>query len=416
MKKLLSLLLFLLVAGIFATSASAAYTYNKVEVNGVAVTGYGVTTSPVVYVERGGILSIRTEFSSNVDAKDVKVKAWIGGYEYDDIEDISDLFDVSANAVYVKNLALNLPDDLDASKDYTLHVEVYDTNTNAENEYTLRVNEQRHYLNFVDIIFNPGLSVRADQPLFVSARLENLGDKKEQDVRVSVSIPELGISQRTFIDDLTPFDDAESQKESSESTESLFLDLSDVKPGNYNLVVKAEYNRGHDFIEKAFPLTVKAAKQAVKAEDLIVDVAEKSKDVQAGQGIVYKVSLANLANDAKTLTLEVAGFEGFGTARIDPSSLTVESDSSKEALIYVSAKENAEAGNKLFTLRVKEGNAVLKEVQLQANVKDNLTATSSLRTGLEVGFVVLLIILVILGIILAINKLRGKEDSEQSYY
>ena len=41
---------------------------------------------------------------------------------------------------------------------------------------------------------------------------------------------------------------------------------------------------------------------------------------------------------------------------------------------------------------------------------------SSLRSGLEVGFIVLLVILVILGIILAVNKLKGKEESGESYY
>ncbi len=419
MKKLLSIVLFLLVALVFATSANAAYTLNNVEVDGVDMNAVAPALPPVIYVERGDSISVRVEFTSDVNVNDVRVKTWIGGYEYGDVEDSTSLFDVLANTRYVKNLVLEIPNDIDSLDDYTLHVEVFDRTTNLESEYTLRVARQRHDINFVDVVFSPGLVVRNDQPLFVTARVENLGDKKEEDIRVVVYIPELGMSQRTFLDDLTPVDEDVSQKEDSESTEALYLDLSDVKPGNYNVFVRVEYNRGHDYIEKVFPLTVKAgSRDAVSVEqDLIVDVAEKVKDLKAGEGNVYRVSLANLGSEARTLTLEVAGVEAFGTARVDPSTITVEDGSSREAYVYVSAKESATTGNMVFSVRVKDGNTVVKEVQLQANVDGKQApSTSSLKTGLEVGFVVLLVILVILGIILAINKLRNKEEPEQTYY
>src|SRR3989344_3105300 len=419
MKKLLSIVLFLLVALVFATSANAAYTLNNVEVDGVDMNAVAPALPPVIYVERGDSIGVRVEFTSDVNVNDVRVKTWIGGYEYGDVEDSTSLFDVLANTRYVKNLVLEIPNDIDSLDDYTLHVEVFDRTTNLESEYTLRVARQRHDINFVDVVFSPGLVVRNDQPLFVTARVENLGDKKEEDIRVVVYIPELGMSQRTFLDDLTPVDEDVSQKEDSESTEALYLDLSDVKPGNYNVFVRVEYNRGHDYIEKVFPLTVKAgSRDAVSVEqDLIVDVAEKVKDLKAGEGNVYRVSLANLGSEARTLTLEVAGVEAFGTARVDPSTITVEDGSSREAYVYVSAKESATTGNMVFSVRVKDGNTVVKEVQLQANVDGKQApSTSSLKTGLEVGFVVLLVILVILGIILAINKLRSKEEPEQTYY
>ncbi|MEK6906943.1 MAG: hypothetical protein AABW45_00265, partial [Nanoarchaeota archaeon] len=204
MNKILSTILFLLVAALFATSVDAVYTFGKVEVNGVDMTAVPPALPPVVYVERGDSVSILTQFTSNVNANDVRLKAWIGGYEFGDVEYATSLFDVIANTVYSRNLVLKLPDDLDATQDYTLHVQVFDKATDLENEYVLRIARQRHNLNFVDVVFNPGLTVKSDQPLFVTVRVENLGDKKEEDVRVIAAIPELGISQRTFLDDLTP--------------------------------------------------------------------------------------------------------------------------------------------------------------------------------------------------------------------
>ncbi|MBS3160887.1 hypothetical protein J4213_04330 [Candidatus Woesearchaeota archaeon] len=426
MKKSLSVILFLLVALIFATSATnvdATYSIDRVEVNGVDMTPVGVPlTSPILKVDRGDSVGIRVEFRSDVSANDVRVRAWIEGYEYSDIEDSTELFDMNnAGVTNVKNLVLKIPEDVDASEEYTLHVKVSDKLAAGDDEevYTLRIAKQRRNLNFVDVIFNPGLNVRSDQPLFITVRVENLGDKDENDVRVIAAIPELGLSQRTFLDDLRATDPNDaSQEDSSESTESLYLDLSEVKPGNYNVLVRVEYNRGHDYIERLYPLTVTSGKTPVQVtEELIVDVVEKVKDVEAGEGVVYKVSLANLGSEARTLTLEVAGAEAFGTARADPSTLTVEADSSREAFVFVSAKEDADSGNKLFSVRVKEGNTVVKEVQLQANVDgQEVATTSSFRSGLEVGFIVLLVVLVILGIILAVNKLRGKEEPEQTYY
>ena len=419
MKKLLNLVLFVLVALVFATSVNAVYTFNKVQVNGVDMIAVLPAVSPVVYVERGDSVNIMAQFANTVDAKDVRVKAWIGGYEFGNIEYTTGLFDVIASTTYSKSLLLKIPDDLDATQDYTLHVSVYDKVTSQEVSYTLRIARQRHELNFVDIIFNPGLTVRNDQPLFVTVRVENLGNKDENDVRVIAAIPELGISQRTFLSDLRANDPNDaSQEHNSESSEALFLDLSDVASGNYNVVVKVEYNRGHDFIEKIFPLTVKEGKGRVTVkEELVVDAAQKVMDIKAGQGAVYKVSLANLGSETQKLTLEVNGVDEWGTARADPSSLTVEPNSNMEAFVFVSAKEDAATANKLFTVRVKNGNTVVKELQLQANVNgQSVDANSSLKSGLEVGFVVLLIILVILGIILAVNKLRSKDESEQSYY
>ena len=415
MKKLLTLIVILLVAAIFPVNINA--TQHPFEISSVEVEG--VENPNLVNVERGDKLNVRVELLGLSQAKDVRVKAWIGGYEYDDVQARTSIFDVEAGVTYVKNLVLEIPNDIDASESYTLHVEAFNDDDSNEAEFEIQVEPQRHLLNFVDIIFNPGLSVKNTQPLFVTVRVENLGDKKEEDVRVEVSIPELGVSQRTFIDELVSVENSnDDDEETSSSSDTLLLDLSNVQPGTYTARVKVDYNRGHDSIMQTYELTVMSEKGVQPTQNLIVQATSASMNVNQGESVTYTFSIANLGDKARTFNFEALGYESWATASLDQIAATVLPGSTKEVRVNVNAKADADAGNKIFTVKVKEGNNVVRELQFDATVKgkatvDNLT---SLRSGLEIGFIVLLVILVILGIILAVSKLKGKEEGGESYY
>ncbi len=423
MKKLFSFIVtLLLVASLFtgiATNVKAQpcppltdpFVISKVEIE-------GVENPNLVNVERGDELNVRVELFANCDADDVRVKAWIGGYEYGDVEDSTSLFDVVTNVTYIKNLVLSIPNDIDASKSYVLHVEAFNDQDSDELEFDVQVTPQRHLLNFVDIIFNPGLSVKSTQPLFVTVRVENLGDKKEEDVRVEVSIPELGLSQRTFIDELVSAETTDDDdEETSSSSDTLLLDLSNVPSGTYNLRVKVDYNRGHDFIARVYVLTVLSERPIQVAQDLMVQAAATSMSLSQGGSTTYTFSVANLGSTARTLNFEVTGQETWATAKVEPMTVTLLPDSTRSVNVVVTAKSDADVGNKVFTVRVKDGSAVVDELQFDANVQAQRDNLSSLRSGLEIGFIVLLVVLVILGIILAVNKLRGpKEEGGESYY
>jgi len=422
MKKLFSLIVTLLLTTMLVATSSTAAVLDSCTTSPSIVIGEvqveGVENPTLINIERGDKVSIRVELQSNCDLDDVKVKAWIGGYEYDDIEDTTSLFDMKESVSYVKNLVLEIPNDIDANDQYTLHVEAFNDDVNEELEFSVEVSAKRHLLNFVDVIFNPGLSAKNTQPLFVTVRLENLGDKKEDDVRVEVSIPELGISQRTFIDELVTVEDSQDDdEETSQSSDTLLLDLSNVQPGTYNLRVKVDYNRGHDSIVQNYPLTVTGGSVVTGTSDLMVQASTASMDVNQGGSVVYTFSIANLGTQARTFSFELSGQEAWATARLDPMAVTVLPGATREVNVVVNAKTDADLGSKVFTVRVKEGSSTVKELQFDANVKsESVGNMSSLRSGLEVGFIVLLVILVILGIILAVNKLKGKEESGESYY
>ncbi|MBL7147329.1 MAG: hypothetical protein ISS82_00710, partial [Nanoarchaeota archaeon] len=214
-------------------------------------------------------------------------------------------------------------------------------------------------------------------------------------------------------------------EETSESTDSLYLDLSNAQPGTYTLNVNVEYNNGHSEILESYDLTITGAQVTPTISQDVIDVANKIKTIAQSESVVYKIDIANLGNSAKTYSLEVLGLDTWATSRVDPSFTLVQAGNTGELYIYVSAKADATTGQHLFTAKVKEGSIVVKEINLESNVTPKTVAPSAwgnIIKGLEVGFIVLLIILVILGIIIAITKMKSKPEETlgtgegQTYY
>ncbi|MEK6974112.1 MAG: hypothetical protein AABW41_02670 [Nanoarchaeota archaeon] len=401
---------------------STDYSVERIEIDGTEV-----FDGDVVSVERGQTTEIAVwvrgkAVISGDEVENVKVKAWIGGNEFDDVEDTSGVFTVEENVLYKKVLKLDIPEDFDIEDDRTtLNVEVYDDDNSVEQEFKLRIQEKRHSLNIIDVIINPGLTVEAGKSLFGSVRVENLGERTERDVKVTMSIPELGLSTRTFIDELVNEADAETKDEDdkvSASSDELFLKVpEDTKEGTYTLKFLVTYNRGHSSVEKTYALNVKGG-AAVVTQEAVVSVDSTLQSVEAGKGAVFKVMVTNLGSKAVTFSTEVAGVSSWGNSRVDPATVTVSPNQNGEMFVYIGSNENAQAQDYSATLTVKAGDMVVKQVPVTVKVASaQANSFGSLRKGLEIGFIVLLIVLVILGLILAARKLGGKEEEEgKTYY
>src|SRR3989344_8992606 len=151
MKKIFSLIVTLLVALSFVTSNVFAKDTGN-ECNAIDppflmnVEVEGVENPNLVNIERGDSLNVRVELMANSNCEDLKVKAWIGGYEYDDIEDSTPLFDITSGVTYVKNLVLEIPYDINAEDSYTLHVEAYNDDHNSGLEIPVQISAKRHQL------------------------------------------------------------------------------------------------------------------------------------------------------------------------------------------------------------------------------------------------------------------------------
>ncbi len=434
-------ILLLVVGLLFASSTAIAddTAFDKVEIDNTEM-----TTTNTIYVERGSEIDVDVWYTAGADHENVKIKTWIGGYEYDDVEDVTSMFDVEENVTYHKVLTLKLPSDMDASKDYTVYVQLYNTNSVYIDEpYTLRIQEERHRLAIQDIILRPS-TVTAGSSVFATVRVENMGDRKEEDIKVTVSIPDLGVSGRTWIDELGSEEQDPDDDETSESSEEIKLTIpKDALEGEYLVDVTLTYNRGHDEVKETAILRVKAAEAEENTEDApktLISVDGTSKEAFTGKESVYKVMLANLDEKVAVYSVEVAGTDVWATSRVEPAMLSLTPDSTGEMYVYVKPKADAEAGKHSFTFKVKAGETIVAEKTLTADVtktagSDTTGATTatdgdaepttgfaSLKNALVIGFGVLVVLLVILGLIIAFNKMNKDDEEEipasegQAYY
>lgn len=206
----------------------------------------------VLDIERDDKFTLKLEMISSADVKDVEVRAFISGYEYSDVSDISARagpFDFNKDVTYVKKLQMSLPKDL-PTDNYKLRVFVADRFGNERlYRYDLSINSKRHDVRVDDVMLSPGSTVEAGQALLATVRLENFGQKDQDDVKVSVSVPQLGVSGVAYIEEI--------EADESEQTEEMFLRLPKcAEAGQYELKVKVEYNKGRDLFEKSMTINV----------------------------------------------------------------------------------------------------------------------------------------------------------------
>ncbi len=376
-------------------------------------------------VQRGEALPIEVSLvGRNAGAEDVRIRAYIGGYEYGTIEDETDIFKIAPNGVYHKNLNLVVPEDIELGDNkYTLYIEVFDDDQSVTYKYQLRIEAQRHDVQTYDVIFNPPSNVKAGQPLFASVRVENLGDNIEESIKVTITIPELGLSTSEYVDQLVTEQDLSTDgivytKKDSVSTNDLMLLIPEnAREGDYQAHVTVEYNRGHSKQESVQTLHVVGSKGASSPAVLSVD--SQSQSVEAGKGAVYKISVANLAASAQTYTVEVSGVSSWASVRVDPQAQTVMAEKSADFNVYVSPNEGTQ-GLKSFSIAVKDANGNIVGEKAVSLTVSEASGADTLKRVLEVAFVILLVILVIVGLVVLVKRLGGEEPEEsvegKTYY
>jgi len=380
------------------------------------------STNSVKDFKRDQELDVKVHFTANEDADDIQVEVVIRGYDHNDlIEDITDTFDVKSGVSYTKKLTIPLRERLDQDR-YLLRVRIEGRSGNTVSEtYALEVETARHSIQIRDFVLSPGEEVRAGRALLAAVRLRNRGEKDEEGIKVTVSIPELGVSATDFVDELEK-DDSDDDETTSEE---LYLRIpNDAVTGEYTLRTVVEYDDGDEKETSGQVIRVLGTEGSATAptksqEKTIITVAADAQSLQTGGvEVAYPITLTNAGSSSRTYTVSANG-ASWATFRVSPSNVVVvDAGESKAVSVYVAANANAPAGQQTFTVTVSSADKVLKQIPLSATVSA-VSGTAKLKRGLEVGLVVLVVLLVIVGLIIGFNKLRGeegKEGEEETYY
>ncbi|MFH1971875.1 MAG: hypothetical protein ABIJ18_00170 [archaeon] len=244
-----------------------------------------------IYVERGDNVPVTVYFYGTGNTTDVNLKVWIGGYEYDYTHTASEMFDVEDGVWYRKVLNLQLPDDMNAEDEYTLYLEMYDDDDYIREEATIMVSKTRHDVRIQDVIVDN--STEAGDYTSVTVRLENMGDKKEEDLRVQISSEDLGIEVATYLDELTNNEiDNEDEEESGDVSLNFKVD-NEALTGAYDLEVTVTYNNGYSTVSETAVLNVNGAQE--DAGEVTVTVSDATEEESKDFSTALKLGFGILA-------------------------------------------------------------------------------------------------------------------------
>ncbi len=388
--------------------------YVEVEVNDEENGGSPLT------VERGEELEVEVTFDHQgmVDAKNIEVEAQLLGYDEEDVEDSAVVKKVTHGTQGTDvTLKLTVPNDF-AYGNATLRVRVSGGANEADLtvDYALYVESQTHSVKIADVSFSPGLTVKAGhQTLLTTVLVENVGDNPEEDVKVTVAVPALGLSASEYLDEVAADD--------KEDVDEMFLNIPyDTKAGEYEVKVTVQYDDLEESVTETYTLKV------VENDLILKDLPQKSgktvlaagpemQTVAAGKTATYAVALTNDGSASKAYAVEAATGD-WATASVSEKLVVLEPGKSAVVYVDLTAADDATAGEHLASLTVKSGSDVLAVEILKAAVTAPAKADSetSLRNGLEIALVVLVVLLVLLGLVIGFSRLRKDDDGEEKYY
>ena len=370
-------------------------------------------------VEKGENLEIKVRVKALDDLSNVQVEVDIYGYEYSAQESelvsaTSKTFDMSAGDVDSIDLDIQIP--LKMDKKYTLlRIRVGDEDgISQEYIYQLHVVgvDEASAVIIKDYSFSPSSMINAGRAFTAMVRVQNIGDKDLDDVKVTIAIPDLNVRDSEYLDSL----DADEK----ETLEEFLLRVPEcTKPGVYDVVITVEFDEYESTTERTSIIVLEGDSCSVSAKnddkDKTVVTVPGKQEVTAGNEIAYPIVISNEGAASKIFTVTISGVEDWGTSRVSPSSVVVvPAGETKTVFLYVKADEDA-SGEKIFIATVSSG-ADSESIPLTANVTA-LENNDGLKKGLEIALVVLVIILIIIGLIIGFNKLRSHDDEgTQTYY
>lgn len=412
LKILITTLVLLISLATFASADSDLYDIKSVYLDGIEVSSgdisqveLGNSVEVKVYIEGTGDTTTCPDGDVDDCEVDVKVKVWIGGYEYDDVEAISSEFSIEPGVTYRKNLELEIPEDLDVKdNDYTLYVEVYDSDDYERESYEIYTEKQRNSLEIMDVIYDS--TVNAGEELQIEIRIENNGDKKQEDIKVEISLEDLD-SASGYIDELASEEEDNADEESSESIDFVLDIPEDTESGNYELAVTVTYNNGHESIDKTFTVNIDGEESESTTEtETSVSTSSTSLSGQEGKTKTLELNFTNPNTEDATYEVTVSGISQWASSEVSPETLELQGGESEKVSVTITPDSDA-AGEHEFSIQIldSDGNLV-KEIQMDMDVNEGS------NSWLKIGFLILIVLIVLIALIVIFKKLIKDDDDD----
>ncbi|MBS3124834.1 hypothetical protein J4211_01100 [Candidatus Woesearchaeota archaeon] len=402
---IIAAMLFLSVIGI---ANALPVTLQQVEIDGTTVVQNAFNQ---LSIERGQTYDLRIRFTPFDRVRNAEVRAFISGYEFSDIDSIDDrtpVFDADTNVTYVKRLTVRIPDELDQDS-YKLRIVISDRfGDDLTADYNLQIDAPRNSLKIDDVILNPSSSVRAGSSLLARVRVDNKGERDQEDVRVTITLPELGVSGTQYLSEI--------KSDETEETEEILLRLPRcAKAGTYDATIDVEFSNRHRKISEKKSITVLPDETCT--QDTPVPSANiggsQIQTVNAGDAALFPLTVTNPTRSSKTFTISVPAIPASDWAEVTitpTSTLVLAGGQSQTVSVNVQTNEDAPAGAHSLVTTVTNGNA-----QQQVTLTTTVIAQGGARTAFAIVLMILLVLLVAIVIIIGIAYARDREKT-QTYY
>lgn len=333
---------------------------NEVQIDDITLT----SGTNRVSLDRNANYPVEIQFTPQQNIKNLEIEAFISGYEYnydDKISDVAPADDYEANVTYKRTLNIKIPKDIEEDS-YKLRILFSDRNGDSLiQDYNLKLDPVRNALEIMDIMLSQE-TVEAGNTLTASVRLANLGSEEEENIRIEFTIPELGVSAATYIDEL--------EQEDEESSEEVFLRIpDDAKAGVYNLEVKVDYDRRHNSVSGSALISVKNPKEVESAKPkTTIIIGSQLESASFDRPAVYPVSVSNYAKTARVFTFAVEGAD-FADVEVNPAStFIVQPNETAQIAVVVTPYKSVSSGARVLSLDITSNDRPIKQVPLTLNI------------------------------------------------
>lgn len=355
----------------------------------------------------GETIPVKVLFNVTDEAKNVKVKVDIssGNEDYSTSYVLGDV--INDSRIYRTGImSLKVPSRL-SEKTEDVYVTVTISGSGFEpyvKSYVLKLQRNSYELRVLSVDHDSEATAGSTIPVMVVVR--NVGFNNAEDSYITVSVPELGISAKAYLDKLSATtDDCDANCcDNGKVSVSKILNLkipADAKKGTYDLIVTV-YNEDTKTVERRVLKIDSASSQS----SLIA--TSRNQEIKASETKTYELSIVNADNSIKVYTLSAVAPSALEVSV--PTIVTVAPQTSETVKVTVKAKNNAEEGSYTFGVVVNG-----EQTPFVANVvKSNISSIgiAVLTIFLAIIFVALLVLL----LVLLFRREKKVEEVETSYY